>query len=65
MFVTADFRSFYFVREDDFEELDAFVREGDSRYALRMQFLTNQEFKRGLVDFISETGTQVGVGVRV
>ncbi|KAG1663703.1 hypothetical protein FOA52_013271 [Chlamydomonas sp. UWO 241] len=54
----AGFRSFYFVREDDFEELDKFVREGDARYALRMQFLTNQDFKKGLVDFISETGTQ-------
>mmetsp|Transcript_42391 Transcript_42391/g.127081 ORF Transcript_42391/g.127081 Transcript_42391/m.127081 type:complete len:130 (-) Transcript_42391:225-614(-) len=51
-------RYFYFVRGDDFEELDAFVRDTDERYGLGITYLTDSDFKRGLDTFISDTGTQ-------
>ena len=48
------FQCFYLVNEDDFEEVEAFVRQTDDDYDLNVRFIDSKDFKaslQGLVDY--------------
>ncbi|PNH11162.1 putative FAD synthase [Tetrabaena socialis] len=49
-------QSFYFRKADDFEEVKEFVESSDTQYGLQVEYLAEQDFKRGLCDYLSRTG---------
>ena len=50
------FKSFYLVNEDDFEEVEAFVRQMDDDYDLGVDFVEAKDFKAGLGGLINWNG---------
>eukprot|EP01026_Neomeris_dumetosa_P020874 TRINITY_DN18447_c0_g1_i3.p1 TRINITY_DN18447_c0_g1~~TRINITY_DN18447_c0_g1_i3.p1 ORF type:complete len:187 (-),score=20.49 TRINITY_DN18447_c0_g1_i3:53-613(-) len=56
--------SFFFEREDDFQELDKFVRHTDKSLGLRIRFLKGG-FKEGVEKLVKEDGIQgIFIGTR-
>ncbi|KAG2443340.1 hypothetical protein HYH02_009404 [Chlamydomonas schloesseri] len=48
--------SFYFRQKDDFAEVKAFVEGADKEYGLAVQYLSEQDFKKGLCEYLERTG---------
>lgn len=51
-------RSFFFERDDDFEEIVEFVRRTDERYSLCTDVLVEKDFKAGLQSYLAATGVR-------
>ncbi|PNW74277.1 hypothetical protein CHLRE_13g592500v5 [Chlamydomonas reinhardtii] len=48
--------SFYFRQKDDFAEVKAFVEGADKAYGLDVEYLSEQDFKKGLCEYLERTG---------
>eukprot|EP00798_Chlamydomonas_sp_ICE-L_P018517 gene18517-25020_t len=51
-------RSFYFLRTDDFDELISFVKDTDRELAMKVDYVVDPDFKKGLETYIAENSTQ-------
>ncbi|KXZ50142.1 hypothetical protein GPECTOR_17g778 [Gonium pectorale] len=48
--------SFYFRKNDDFTEVKQFVEGADKQYSLDVEYIAEQDFKKGLCDYLESTG---------
>jgi FAD synthetase len=58
------FRSFYFLNSDDFDEVEAFVRDMDKEYRLCCEYIEDKDFKQGLKGLVDSGTKAIILGTR-